>query len=167
MSKISSEAAINDFVTCVTRIIVALPPLPTANSPWLGLRRGPQIEFTIEPPCKAEKEHKDKDGKDGGAILVKGRDITDLDGLGASCFHLDGVGVDNLLFTPFGVPFLQINGVGTDADENAVMEIDAVALEVGGEMACIGIGYGLRGVAGTKHKHDREHCAQTDSVPRL
>ena len=149
MSKISSEAAINDFVTCVTRIIVALPPLPTANSPWLGLRRGPQIEFTIEPPCKAEKEHKDKDGKDGGAILVKGRDITDLDGLGAGCLHLDGVGVHNFLFSPFGVPFLQINGVGRRAYprplpkgkgvsrravgiRDAVMEIDAVALDVVG-----------------------------------
>ena len=137
MSKISSEAAINDFVTCVTRIIVALPPLPTANSPWLGLRRGPQIEFTIEPPCKAEKEHKDKDGKDGGAILVKGRDITDLDGLGVGCLHLDGVGVDDLLFSPFGVPFLQIDSVGTDADKDAVMQIDAVALDVGGELLTV------------------------------
>ena len=125
------------------------------------------METPIEPPCQTKQKGKEHEEGKGGAILVKGRDITDLDGLGASCFHLDGVGVDNLLFTPFGVPFLQINGVGTDADENAVMEIDAVALEVGGEMACIGIGYGLRGVAGTKHKHDREHCAQTDSVPRL
>ena len=165
MSKISSEAAINDFVTCVTRIIVALPPLPTANSPWLGLRRGPQIEFTIEPPCKAEKEHKDKDGKDGGAILVKGRDITDLDGLGAGCLHLDGVGVDNLLFTPFGVPFLQINGVGTNADKDAIVQVDAVALDVVGEVVGCGVRNGLHRVTGIKQKHSQEHCAQTDNDP--
>ena len=125
------------------------------------------METPIEPPCQTKQEGKEHEEGKGSAVLVERGYIADLDGLGAGCLHLDGVGVDNLLFTPFGVPFLQINGVGTDADENAVMEIDAVALEVGGEMACIGIGYGLRGVAGTKHKHDREHCAQTDSVPRL
>ena len=165
MSKISSEAAINDFVTCVTRIIVALPPLPTANSPWLGLRRGPQIEFTIEPLCKAEKEHKDKDGKDGGAILVKGRDITDLDGLGAGCLHLDGVGVLHNAVPPTSMPAFLKHRVRTDVDEDAVMEIDTVALDMGGKMIGGGVGKGLHRVTGTKPKHSQEHCAQTDSGP--
>ena len=43
------------------------------------------------------------------------------------------------------------------------MEIDAVALEAGGVAQRCGFNGGVRGLAGTKHKHDPEHCAQTDN----
>ena len=125
------------------------------------------METPIEPPCQTKQEDKKHEESKGCAVLIERGDIADLDGLGAGCLHLDGVGVLHNAVPPTSMPAFLKHRVRTDVDEDAVMEIDAVALEVGGEMACIGIGYGLRGVAGTKHKHDREHCAQTDSVPRL
>ena len=125
------------------------------------------MEVPIEPPCQTKQEGKEHEEGKGSAVLVERGYIADLDGLGAGCLHLDSVGVDNLLFTPFGVPFLQINGVGTDVDEDAVMEIDTVALDMGGKMFGGGVGNGLHSVTGTKPKHGQEHCAQTDSVPRL
>ena len=123
------------------------------------------METPIEPPCKAKQEDKEYEEGKGCAVLVEGRHITDLDGLGAGCLHLDSVGVDDLFFSPFGMPFLQINGVGTDADKNAVVQVDAVALDVVGEVVGGGVGNGLHRVTGTKHKHGQEHCAQTDSGP--
>ena len=108
----------------------------------------------IEPACKAKKEsNEDKDCK-GGAVLVEGRDIADLDGLGAGCFYLDSVGMDDLFLTPTRVPLLQIHSVGrrayprslpewtgdfcgTVGQRHAVMEIDAVADGIGGEMLTV------------------------------
>ena len=97
------------------------------------------METPIEPPCKAKQEDKEYEEGKGCAVLIERGDIADLDGLGAGCLHLDGVGVDNLLFTPFGVPFLQINGVGTNADKDAIVQVDAVALEMVGEVVGSGV----------------------------
>ena len=111
------------------------------------------METPIEPPCQTKQEGKEHEKGKGSAVLVERGYIADLDGLGAGCLHLDGVGVDNLLFTPLGVPFLQINGVGTNADKNTVMQVDAVALEMGGEVLGGGVRNGLHRVTGTKPKH--------------
>ena len=123
------------------------------------------MKVLVEPPCKTKQEDKEHEEGKGGAVLVEGRYIADLDGLGEGCLHLDGVGVDNLLFTPFGMPFLQIDSVGTNADKNTVMQVDAVALEMVSEVVGSGVRNGLHRVTGTKHKHGQEHCAQTDSGP--
>ena len=123
------------------------------------------MKVPIEPPCKTKQEDKKNNKGKGCAVLVERGYIADLDGLGAGCLHLDGVGVDNLLFTPFGVPFLQINGVGTNADKDAIVQIDAVALEMVGEVVGSGVRNGLHRVTSIKHKHGQEHCAQTDSGP--
>ena len=92
------------------------------------------MKTSVEPPCKAKQEDKKHEEGKGCAVLIKGRHIADGDGLGAGCLHLDRVGADDLFFSPFGMPFLQIDRVRTDTDEDAIMEIDAVALEVGGEL---------------------------------
>lgn len=123
------------------------------------------METPIEPPCQTKQEGKEHEEGKGSAVLVERGYIADLDGLGAGCLHLDGVGVDNLLFTPFGVPFLQINGVGTNADKDAIVQIDAVALEMVGEVVGCGVRNGMHRVTGIKQKHSQEHCAQTDSGP--
>ena len=123
------------------------------------------MKMFVQPPCQTKQEDKKHEESKGCAVFIERGYIADLDGLGAGCLHLDGVGVDNLLFTPFGVPFLQINGVGTNADKDAIVQIDAVALEMGGEVVGGGVGNGLHSVTGTKPKHGQEHCAQTDSGP--
>ena len=125
------------------------------------------METPIEPPCQTKQEGKKHEESKGCAVFIERGYIADLDGLGAGCLHLDGVGVDDLFFSPFGVPFLQINGVGTNADKNTIMQVDAVALEMVGEVVGCGVRNGLHRVTGTKPKHGQEHCAQTDSVPRL
>ena len=77
-----------------------------------------------------------------------------MDGLVAGCLHLDSVGVDDLFLSPTRVPFLKIDGIGRRAypyplpigkgvscravgQRDAVMEIDAVALEMGGELLTV------------------------------
>lgn len=61
------------------------------------------MEVSIEPPCKTEQEGKEHKKGKGGAVLVEGRYIADLDGLGAGGFYLDSVGTDDLFFAPTGV----------------------------------------------------------------
>lgn len=51
-----------------------------------------------------------------------------MDGLGADDLVCYCVCLDGLTVAPSGMPLLQITGVGTDADKNAVVEVDAVAL---------------------------------------
>lgn len=58
---------------------------------------------------------------------------------------MDGVGADGLAVTPTCVPPLQIDGVRTDADEDAVMEIDAVAVGSVGSVADGGVTCSLQG----------------------
>lgn len=123
------------------------------------------MKMFVQPPCETKQEDKKHEESKGCAVLIERGDIADLDGLGAGGLHLDGVGVDNLLFTPFGVPFLQINGVGTDADKDAIVQIDAVALDVVGEVVGGGVRNGLHRVTGIKQKHSQEHCVQTDNGP--
>ena len=123
------------------------------------------METPIEPPCQTKQEGKEHEEGKGCAVFIERGYIADLDGLGAGCLHLDGVGVLHNAVAPFGVPFLQINGVGTNADKNTVMQVDAVALEMVGEVVGSGVRNGLHRVTATKHKHGQEHCAQTDSGP--
>lgn len=123
------------------------------------------METLVEPPCKAEQEEKEHEKGKGGAVLIERGDIADLDGLGAGGLHLDGVGVLHNAVAPTSVPFLQINGVGTDADKDAIVQIDAVALDVVGEVVGGGVRNGLHRVTGIKQKHSQEHCAQTDNGP--
>ena len=123
------------------------------------------METPIEPPCQTKQEGKEhKEGK-GGAVLVERGYIADLDGLGAGCLHLDGVGVLHNAIPPTSMPAFLKHRVRTDVDEDAVMEIDTIALDMGGKMIGGGVGNGLHRVTGTKHKHGQEHCAQTDSAP--
>lgn len=123
------------------------------------------MKVLVEPPCKTKQEDKENKDCKGCAVLVEGRHITDLDGLGAGGLHLDGVGVLHNAVAPTSVPFLQINGVGTDADKDAIVQIDAVALDVVGEVVGGGVRNGLHRVTGIKQKHSQEHCAQTDNCP--
>lgn len=125
------------------------------------------MKMFVQPPCETKQEDKKHEESKGCAVFIERGYIADLDGLGAGCLHLDGVGVLHNAVAPFGVPFLQINGVGTNADKDAIVQIDAVALEMGGEVVGGGVGNGLHRVTGTKHKHGQEHCAQTDSGPHL
>lgn len=46
------------------------------------------------------------------------------------------------------MPLLQINGIGTDADKNAVVEINAVAADLVCDVVLCGIGSGLDGLTG-------------------
>ena len=125
------------------------------------------METPIEPPCQTKQEGKEHEEGKGSAVLVERGYIADLDGLGAGCLHLDGVGVLHNAVPPTSMPAFLKHRVRTDVDEDAVMEIDTVALDMGGKMIGGGVGNGLHRVTGTKHKHGQEHCAQTDSVPRL
>lgn len=95
----------------------------------------------IEPPCKAEKEsNEDKDRK-GCAVLVKGRDIGNWDGFGFRQGLCDGVRLDCLAVAPSCVPLMHQQGIdparcgsrrGFIHNRRTIMEIDAVAVEMGG-----------------------------------
>jgi len=61
---------------------------------------------------------------------------------------MDGVGAGYLLFSPPRMPFLQINGISTDADKNAVVEVDAVALHLICNVVLVGVSGGLDGLTG-------------------
>ena len=111
------------------------------------------METLVEPPCKAEQEEKEHEKGKGGAVLIERGDIADLDVLGAGCLHLDGVGVLHNAVPPTSMPAFLKHRVRTDVDEDAVMEIDTVALDMGGKMIGGGVGKGLHGVTGTKPKH--------------
>ena len=52
-------------------------------------------------------------------------------------FDLDGVSAGYFLFAPSCVPLLQIDRVGSDSHEYTVVEIDAVAVEMGGELLTV------------------------------
>ena len=123
------------------------------------------METPIEPPCQTKQEGKEHEEGKGSAVLVERGYIADLDGLGAGCLHLDGVGVLHNAVPPTSMPAFLKHRVRTDVDEDAVMEIDTVALDMGGKMIGGGVGNGLHRVTGTKQKHGQEHCAQTDSGP--
>ena len=51
-----------------------------------------------------------------------------MHGFGADDLVCYCVGSYSLTVAPTGVPLLQIDGIGTDVDKNAVVEIEAVAL---------------------------------------
>ena len=71
-----------------------------------------------------------------------------MDGLGADDLVGYRVGPYGFTVTPTGVPLLQIDSIGTDADKNAVVEIDAVTADVGGGVALCGVGSRLDGLTG-------------------
>ena len=89
------------------------------------------------------------------------------------CFHLDGVGEGYLLFAPTGVPLFKINSVGTSdkrrmgrigrmfqcaapvLNTDAVVEIDAVALKVGGGVVSRGGTRNLLAAATAKQNNAR------------
>lgn len=123
------------------------------------------METPIEPPCQTKQEDKEPEEGKGSAVLVERGYIADLDGLGAGCLHLDGVGVLHNAVPPTSMPAFLKHRVRTDADKDAIVQIDAVALEMGGEVVGGGVGNGLHRVTGIKQKHGQEHCAQTDSGP--
>ena len=53
------------------------------------------------------------------------------------------------------MPLFKINRVGSYSDKYTVVEIDAVAPEVGGDVVLGGVGGGLDGLTGCQ-----EHCVQ-------
>ena len=95
------------------------------------------MEMSVEPPCQTKQEDQEHKKGEGSAVLVKGRHIADGDGLGAGCLHLDSVGMDDFFLSPTRVPAFLKHRVRTNADEDAIMEIDAVALEVGSELLTV------------------------------
>ena len=90
------------------------------------------MESSVEVKRNSQKKDYQQQGCEDSAVLVELGDITDFLCFHLYAFHLDGVGADGLAVAPTGVPLLQIDGIGTDADKNAVVEIDAVAVGVGG-----------------------------------
>ena len=79
----------------------------------------------------------------------------DLHGFGADDLVCYCVGSYSLTVAPTGVPLLQIDGIGTDVDKNAVVEIEAVAANLVCNVVLGGVGGGLHGLTGCQ-----EHCAQ-------
>ena len=110
------------------------------------------MKMFVQPPCETKQEDKKHEESKGCAVLIERGDIADLDGLGAGCLHLDGVGVLHNAVPPTSMPAFLKHRVRTDVDEDAVMEIDTVALDMGGKMIGGGVGKGLHGVTGTKPK---------------
>ena len=109
-----------------------------------------RVESSVEVKRNSQKKDYQQQGCEGGAVFVELGDITDLDRFCLGCFHLDGVGAGYLLFAPTGVPLFKIDGIGASDKRrmgrigrmfqcaapvlytDAVVEIDAVALGVGG-----------------------------------
>ena len=87
-----------------------------------------RVESLIKPKHKLYKQKYQQNGCEGGAVLIETRDIADLDGFGLGGFYLDGVSAYYFLFSPFCMPLLQIDRVGSYSDKYTVVEIDAVAL---------------------------------------
>lgn len=69
------------------------------------------MEVPVEPQCQTKQEDKEHEEGKGGAVLVERWYIADLDGLGAGCLHLDGVGVLDNAVTPSGVPLMHQQGI--------------------------------------------------------
>ena len=90
------------------------------------------MESSVEVKRNSQEKEYQQQGCEGGAVFVELGDITDFLCFYPYAFNLDGVGADGLAVAPPCMPFLQIDGIGTDADKNAVVEIDAVAVGVGG-----------------------------------
>ena len=113
------------------------------------------VESLIKHKCKSYKQEYQQQSCEGGAVLVKLGDITDLYGLYFGGFYLNGVGASNLLFSPFCMPLLQIDRVGSYSDKYTVVEIDAVAPDLRSGVVDGAVGGGLDGLTG-----GQEHCAQ-------
>ena len=107
-----------------------------------------RVESLIKPKHKLYKQKYQQKGCEGDAVFVEARDIADLDGLGFGGFYLDGVSACNLLFSPSSMPFLQIDRVGSYSHKYTVVEIDAVAPELGGGVVGGAVGGGLDGFTG-------------------
>ena len=106
------------------------------------------MESLIKPKHKLYKQKYQQNGCEGGAVFIETRDITDFLCFYFYVFYLDGVSSGNFLFSPSCVPLLQIDGVGTDADKNAVMKINAVAADLVCDVVLCGVGGGLDGLTG-------------------
>ena len=91
-----------------------------------------RVESLIKPKHILYKQKYQQNGCEGGAVFVETWDITDFLCFYFYVFYLDGVSADGLTVAPTGVPLLQIDSICTDADKNAVVEKDAVALHLRG-----------------------------------
>lgn len=105
------------------------------------------LETLIKPKRKFYKQEYQQQGCKDGAVFVELGDIADLHCFGLGGFYLDGVGLGYFSITPTGMPLFQVNRVRSDSNKDAVMEIDTVALELGGGVVtccccgkCMGLG---------------------------
>ena len=71
-----------------------------------------------------------------------------MDGFGADDLVGYRVGPYGFTVTPTGVPLLQPDGIGTDADKYAVVEINAVTADLVCDVVLCGVGGGLDGLTG-------------------
>ena len=91
----------------------------------------------LDVQCQSDKKEQHKEDSKGCAILVKRGHIGFLDRFGLGYRLRDSIRLDGLTVTPTGMPFLQIYRVCTYVDEDAVVQIDAVTLEAGGELEMV------------------------------
>ena len=78
-----------------------------------------------------------KEDSEGCAILVKRGHIGFLDRFSLGFRQGNSVCLDGLAVTPTSVPFLQIDRVCSYVNKDAVMQIDAVTLDVVGEAGVV------------------------------
>ena len=105
------------------------------------------VESSVEVKRNSQKKVYQQQGCEGGAVLIETGDIADLDGIGFGGFYLDGVGEVNYSVFVSGVPLFEIDRIGSYSDKNTIMEVDAVALELGGGVVSGACG-GLHGLTG-------------------
>ena len=94
-------------------------------------------EVFLDVQCQANKEKQRKEDGEGCANLVKRGHIRFLDRFCLGFRQGDSVCLDGLAVTPTSVPFLQIDRVCSYADKDTIVQVDAVALDVIGELETV------------------------------
>ena len=113
------------------------------------------VESFVEIKRNSHKKVYQQQSCEGGAVLIETRDIADFLCFYFYVFYLDGVGACYFFFPPSCMPLLKIDRVGSDSHEYTVVEIDAVALCLCGDVVRCAVCGGLHGLTGCQ-----EHCAQ-------
>ena len=106
------------------------------------------MESSVEVKRNSQKKEYQQQSCEGGAVFIETGDIADFLCLYFYVFYLDGVGACYLLFPPSCMPLLQIDRVGSYSYKYTIVEIDAVAPEVGGGVVSGATCGGLHGLTG-------------------
>ena len=106
------------------------------------------MESSVEVKRNSQKKEYQQQSCEGGAVFIETGDIADLDGIGFGGFYLDGVGEVNYSVFVSGVPLFEIDCIGSYSYKYTIVEIDAVAPEVGGGVVSGATCGGLHGLTG-------------------